>query len=104
MKLLFGLLLVAAVSWRSWGGEPAAAPWRILIANDNCPDVTWGFTEEQTRQAFADLVRSHLDEMPRTDTGPTESRDHFNLLASQRLNWKSCSPLTGWPGCWSWPW
>jgi len=83
MKLLFGLLLVAAVSWRSWGGEPAAAPWRILIANDNCPDVTWGFTEEQTRQAFADLVRSHLDEMPRTDTGPTESRDHFNLATTQ---------------------
>jgi hypothetical protein len=56
---------------------------RILIANDTCPDVTWGWTEEQTRQAFADLVRSHLDEMQRTEDGPQESRDHFNMATTQ---------------------
>jgi hypothetical protein len=56
---------------------------RILITHDNCPDVTWGWTETQTRQAFADLVVSHLDEMARTDDGPPESRDHFNLATTQ---------------------
>lgn len=56
---------------------------RILAAHDTCPDVTWGWTEEQTRQAFADLVRSHLDEMQRTDAGPQESRDHFNMATTQ---------------------
>jgi hypothetical protein len=56
---------------------------RILIANDTCPDVTWGWTEDQTRQAFADLVRSHLDEMQRTDQEPAECRDHFNLATTQ---------------------
>ncbi len=61
--------------------EPATLPWRILIANDNCPDVTWGFPEAQVRQAFADLIRAHLDEMHRTDTGPIESRDHYNVMA-----------------------
>ena len=63
--------------------QPPRAIERILVANDTCPDVTWGWTEEQTRQAFADLVRSHLDEMQRTDDGPTESRDHFNMATAQ---------------------
>ncbi|MFQ5810519.1 MAG: hypothetical protein ACE5JM_12960 [Armatimonadota bacterium] len=27
--------------------------WTICVTNDNCPDCTWGFTEEQTRRAFA---------------------------------------------------
>ena len=57
--------------------------WRIIIGNDTCPDVTWGYTEEQTRQAFADLVASHLDEMNRTDAGPAENRDHFNMATTQ---------------------
>ena len=39
--------------------------WRIIIANDTCPDVTWGFTEAQVRQAFADLIGAHLDEIGR---------------------------------------
>jgi hypothetical protein len=64
-------------------GDAAAADWRIIIANDTCPDVTWGLSEEQTRQAFADLVRSHLDEMQRTDSGPDENRDHFNMATTQ---------------------
>ncbi len=62
---------------------PPRAIERILVAHDTCPDVTWGWTEEQTRQAFADLVRSHLDEMQRTDAGPQESRDHFNMATTQ---------------------
>jgi len=58
-----------------------APPWRILIANDTCPDVTWGFTEAQVRESFAELIRAHLDEMNRTDAGPPENRDHYNLMA-----------------------
>ena len=46
--------------------DDAPPPNRIIIANDTCPDVTWGFTEAQTRQAFADLIAAHLDEMTRT--------------------------------------
>jgi hypothetical protein len=80
--LLAGFLSVVDLS----GATEAAASGmaqRILIANDTCPDVTWGWTEEQTRQAFADLVRSHLDEMLRTDAAPQESRDHFNMATTQ---------------------
>jgi len=67
---------------------PAAAPddsaaWSIYIANDNCPDYTWGLTEEQTRQAFADIVRGHLDEMNRTDKEPPENQDRYNMAVTQ---------------------
>ena len=61
--------------------EEDAPPWRIIIANDTCPDVTWGFTESQVRQAFADLIAAHLDEMTRTDGLPAEDRDHYNATA-----------------------
>jgi hypothetical protein len=61
--------------------EEAPTPWRILIANDTCPDVTWGFTEGQVRQAFADLIAAHLDEMTRTDALHSEDRDHYNATA-----------------------
>ncbi len=54
---------------------------RIIIANDTCPDYTWGFTEPETRKAFADLIAAHLDEMNRTDAGPVESRNHYNVMA-----------------------
>lgn len=54
---------------------------RIIIANDTCPDYTWGLTETETRKAFADLIAAHLDEMNRTDAGPVESRDHYNVMA-----------------------
>src|SRR5208282_4611294 len=59
----------------------ALPPWRVIIANDTCPDVTWGFTETQVRQAFADLIAAHLDEMARTDPLPPEDRDHYNATA-----------------------
>lgn len=63
------------------GAGPAAEHPRLIIANDTCPDVTWGYTEAQTRQAFADLIAAHLDEMTRTDAGPPESRNHYNVMA-----------------------
>jgi hypothetical protein len=59
--ILVNLSLPAA---RSEGGM---SEWTIYITNNNCPDYTWGYSEEQTRQAFADIVRGHLDEMKRTD-------------------------------------
>ena len=61
--------------------ENAPLPWRVIIANDTCPDVTWGFTEAQVRQSFADLIAAHLDEMTRTDALPREDRDHYNATA-----------------------
>lgn len=63
-------------------GEPDGGPWTIYVANDNCPDYTWGLTEEQTRQAFADVVRGHLDEMKRTDGQPAENRDRYNMAVT----------------------
>jgi hypothetical protein len=57
--------------------------WTIYITNDNCPDYTWGFTEEETRQNFADIVRAHLDEMKRTDSEVTENRDRYNMAVTQ---------------------
>ena len=57
--------------------------WTIYITNDGCPDYTWGFTEEQTRQNFADIVRAHLDEMKRTDGEAPENRDCYNMAVTQ---------------------
>ncbi len=58
-------------------------PWSIYITNDNCPDYTWGFTEKQTRQAFADIVKSHLDEMQRSDAMSSENQDRYNMAVTQ---------------------
>lgn len=60
-----------------------ASQWTIYVTNDNCPDYTWGFTEEQTRQSFADIVRAHLDEMKRTDGELMENRDRYNMAVTQ---------------------
>ena len=60
-----------------------ASEWTIYVTNDNCPDYTWGYTEEQTRQAFADIVRAHLDEMKRTDSESPESQDRYNCTVTQ---------------------
>jgi hypothetical protein len=57
--------------------------WTIYIANDSCPDYTWGFTEEQTRRAMADLVAAHLDLMTRTDGDVPENRNRYNAAVTQ---------------------
>jgi hypothetical protein len=75
------LAVLLALALQAAEPAPGALPRRILIANDTCPDVTWGFTEEQVRRSFADLIAAHLDEMNRTDAGPPESRDHYNVMA-----------------------
>ena len=80
--MLAGFLSLADLS-KAADAKTSRKAERILVANDTCPDVTWGWTEEQTRQAFADLVRSHLDEMLRTEDDPPESRDHFNMATTQ---------------------
>lgn len=66
-------------------GAVGADPWTIYVANDNCPDYTWGLTEEQTRQAFADVVRGHLDEMTRTDGQPPANRSRYNAAVTQEV-------------------
>jgi hypothetical protein len=55
----------------------------VYITNDNCPDYTWGLSEAETRQAFADIVKAHLDEMTRTDKEPDDSRDRYNMTVTQ---------------------
>lgn len=57
--------------------------WTIYIANSACSDYTWGFDEPQTRRAFADVVKAHLDEMNRTDGATAINRDHYNLSITQ---------------------
>jgi hypothetical protein len=59
--------------------------WTVYITNDNCPDYTWGFTEEQTRRAMADLVAAHLDLMTRTDGEAPENRDRYNAAVTQEV-------------------
>lgn len=59
------------------------ADWTIYIANDACSDYTWGFNEEQSRRAYADVVRAHLDEMQRTDHEKAENQDRYNLSITQ---------------------
>lgn len=82
-----GTVTLLAFFFTLWGvcwttaGEAAELPWRIIVANDTCPDVTWGFTEAQVRQSFADLIRAHLDEMNRTDAAPATARNHYNVMA-----------------------
>jgi len=63
-----------------------AAEWTIYIANDACSDYTWGFNEEQTRRAYADVVRAHLDEMRRTDHEKPENQDRYNLSITQEAD------------------
>ena len=67
------------------GGRLVAAEWTIYVANDNCPDYTWGLTEEQTRQAFADVIKGHLDEMKRTDGEQPENQDRYNAAVTNEI-------------------
>jgi len=80
------LACVVALAAAYGGNQPAvAADWTIYVANDNCPDYTWGFTEEQTRQAFADIIKGHLDEMKRTDNQPWYNQDRYNAAVTQEI-------------------
>ena len=44
------LILVFLISVSASAKTPDdASEWTIYVTNDNCPDYTWGYTEEQTR-------------------------------------------------------
>jgi len=77
-RAVLPVLLISALACAE---EPAL--WTIYVANDNCPDYTWGLTETQTRKAFADVVRGHLDEMTRTDAQPHANRSRYNMAVTQ---------------------
>jgi hypothetical protein len=67
-------------------GSAAAPPqWTLLVANDTCPDYTWGDDEPTTRRDFAELVRAHLDEMTRTDAFAPGARDHYTMITQEAL-------------------
>ena len=71
--------LVAVAATRERG------EWTVIIANDTCPDYTWDDDEATTRKSFAELVRSHLDEMTRTDGEAPENRDHYTMVTHEAL-------------------
>jgi alpha-mannosidase len=79
MKIAVGFVLLLCGSVSTLGADE----WTIYVTNDNCPDYTWGLTEEQTRQAFADIVRAHLDEMNRTDNLEPANCDRYNMAVTQ---------------------
>jgi len=81
--LLLPFLLTLLLTGQTNDG---AAEWTIYIANDACSDYTWGFNEEQTRRAYADVVRAHLDEMRRTDHEKPENQDRYNLSITQEAH------------------
>lgn len=81
-----GTVLTQAMPGFSVGNEAGPQPrWTIFIINDNCPDYTWGLTEAETRDAFAEIVRAHLDEMSRTDHERPESRNRYNAAVTQEV-------------------
>ena len=80
---LVGFLLFCVANSAIAMTHSDASQWTIYITNDNCPDYTWGYTEEVTRQSFADIVRAHLDEMNRTDSEAAENRDRYNMAVTQ---------------------
>jgi len=86
MRRIFCLLavcMVVALLVAHPRGRGEGSAWTIYITNDNCPDYTWGLTEEQTHRSFADIVRAHLDEMKRTDNEKPENRDRYNMAVTQ---------------------
>ena len=78
---IFGMVGLAAPASAQQSLVPSE--WTIYITNDACSDYTWGFDEQQTRKAFADVIAAHLDEMNRTDRELEENRDHYNLSITQ---------------------
>jgi hypothetical protein len=75
-------IVICALSGTAWGSDDLS-DWTIFLTNDNCPDYTWGYTEQQTRHAFAEIVRSHLDLMKQTDGESPENRDRYNMAVTQ---------------------
>jgi hypothetical protein len=72
--------LAALLASASGGAqEQQHEPWTIYITNDSCSDFTWNNTAEDTLLAYAEIIRSHLDEMTLTDGELPENRDHYNL-------------------------
>jgi alpha-mannosidase len=87
MKHYATLFLLPAVILRlSAQTNDRPSDWTIFITNDACSDYTWGFNEEQTRRAFADVVRAHLDEIQRTDHEKPENQDRYNLSITQEAD------------------
>ena len=82
-KLAPLLLLLLAIASLTGQTNYRASDWTIYITNDACSDYTWGFNEQQTRRAYADVVRAHLDEMLRTDREKPENQDRYNLSITQ---------------------
>lgn len=81
--ILAALCLVVAAPLAMAEASTGTSEWTVYITNDNCPDYTWGYSEEQTRQSFADIVRGHLDEMKRTDGESPENQDRYNMAVTQ---------------------
>ena len=79
---MLAAILVIAAPVPAAEKKEAEADWTVYVTNDNCPDYTWGLTEEQTRQAYADIVRGHLDEMNRTDKEAAASQDRYNMAVT----------------------
>ena len=59
MRTLLPLLLCVVPAAGQARQDPSA--WTIYVTNDACSDYTWGFDEQKTRRAYADVVRAHLD-------------------------------------------
>jgi len=81
--LLCSAMAIAPPSLADAQQSSDSSNWTIYITNDACSDYTWGWNEEQTRKAYADVILSHLDEMSRTDKEKPENRDHYNLSITQ---------------------
>lgn len=78
-----GMIIAIAIAAAVTAAEKPVPVPTIYVANDNCPDYTWGLTEAATRRALADLVAAHLDEMTRTDNQRFESRSRYNMAVTQ---------------------
>ena len=73
------MFLAACLAASVRGQEKRPQPWTIYITNDSCSDFTWNNTAEDTLHAYAEIIRSHLDEMIRTDHEKPENQDRYNL-------------------------
>ena len=82
-KQVLPILMLATIASLAGQTKFSASDWTIYVTNDACSDYTWGFNEEQTRHAYADVVRAHLDEMLRTDQEKPENQDRYNLSITQ---------------------